>query len=55
MLVGEHDAAFQRASEVLAAKLPRATREVLAGAGHVMNLDRPEAFVAEIERFLGAL
>ena len=51
ILVGEHDDAFQRASEVMAAKLPRGRREVLAGAGHVMNLDQPDAFVRAVERF----
>lgn len=52
VLVGEHDEAFQRASRVLEAKLPRAERRVLAGAGHVLNLDRPEAFLREVEAFL---
>jgi pimeloyl-ACP methyl ester carboxylesterase len=52
VLVGEHDANFQRASHVMAAKLPRAVRIELAGAGHVLNLDQPEAFVAEVERFV---
>ncbi len=52
VLVGEHDAAFQRASLVMDAKLPRATRVVLQGAGHVLNLDQPEAFVRELERFV---
>lgn len=55
VLVGALDPAFQRASEVMAAKLPRATRVVLEGAGHVANLDQPEAFVREVEAFLGAL
>lgn len=52
VLVGEHDANFQRASHVMAAKLPRALRVELAGAGHVLNLDQPAAFVAEVERFV---
>jgi pimeloyl-ACP methyl ester carboxylesterase len=52
VLVGEHDANFQRASHVMAAKLPRAVRVELAGAGHVLNLDQPEAFVREVERFI---
>ncbi|MFQ5513012.1 MAG: alpha/beta fold hydrolase [Myxococcota bacterium] len=54
ILVGEHDAAFQRAGEVLEAKLPHATRRILPGAGHVLNLDQPEAFVRAVEEFLGA-
>ena len=52
VLVGEHDANFQRASHVMAAKLPRSVRIELAGAGHVLNLDQPEAFVREVERFI---
>jgi pimeloyl-ACP methyl ester carboxylesterase len=52
VLVGEHDANFMRASHVMAAKLPRAVRIELAGAGHVVNLDQPEAFVREVERFI---
>jgi pimeloyl-ACP methyl ester carboxylesterase len=52
ILVGEHDANFQRASHVMAAKLPRAIRVEIPGAGHVLNLDQPEAFVREVERFV---
>jgi pimeloyl-ACP methyl ester carboxylesterase len=52
VLVGEHDAAFHRASEVMEAKLPRARREILAGAGHVLNVDQPEGFVSAVERFV---
>ena len=36
----------------MAAKLPRALRIELAGAGHVLNLDQPEAFTREVERFI---
>jgi len=52
ILVGEKDPNFQRASHVMAAKLPHAQRVELAGAGHVLNLDQPESFVREIERFV---
>ena len=54
VLVGEKDANFQRASHVMASKLPRAERVEIAGAGHVLNLDEPEAFVREVERFMKA-
>jgi pimeloyl-ACP methyl ester carboxylesterase len=54
ILVGEHDPNFQRASHVMAAKLPHAERVELAGAGHVLNLDQPAAFVREVERFARA-
>jgi pimeloyl-ACP methyl ester carboxylesterase len=52
ILVGEKDANFQRASHVMVAKLPHAERVELAAAGHVLNLDQPEAFVREVERFV---
>ena len=54
VLVGEKDANFQRASHVMAAKLPRAERVEIAGAGHVVNLDEPAAFTAAVERFIRA-
>ena len=54
VLVGEKDANFARASHVMAAKLPRAERVEIAGAGHVLNLDEPEAFLREVERFMRA-
>jgi pimeloyl-ACP methyl ester carboxylesterase len=52
VLIGELDRAFQASSQVLAAKLPRAERLELPGAGHVANLDQPEAFLREVEGFL---
>ncbi len=55
VVVGEHDAAIQRAAQVLAAKLPRARRVVLKGAGHVLQLDQPEGFVREVERFADSM
>jgi pimeloyl-ACP methyl ester carboxylesterase len=55
VLVGALDPAFQRAGEVMAAKLPNASHVVLDGAGHVMNLDRPDAFVGAVRHFLAPL
>ncbi len=52
VLVGEKDEAFQRASHVMAAKLPAGCRVELPRAGHALNLDEPEAFLAEVGRFL---
>lgn len=54
VLIGEHDPNFERASHVLAARIPRARRVVLPGAGHVMNLDEPEAFVRALVEFKDA-
>ena len=55
VLVGSEDPNFQRAAEVMTAKLPQARRVVVEGAGHVVNLDRPEALVREIEAFVASL
>ena len=52
ILVGEQDATFQRAAEVMEAKLPSARRVVIPDAGHVLNLDQPEAFASQVEAFL---
>ena len=52
VLVGEHDAPYLRSSEVMAAKLPRAERVVLPDAGHIANLEQPEAFDAAVLAFL---
>ena len=55
ILVGEKDDAFLRAADVLAARLPRAERVTLAGAGHISNLDAPEDFDAAVLGFLAGL
>ena len=55
VLVGEHDEAYLRAAEVMTAKLPAATRVTLAGAGHVCNIEEPDAFNAAVIRFLSEL
>lgn len=55
VIVGEKDEPYQRASEVLAKRLPRAERVVIAGGGHVVNLDEPDAFVAAVLRFVEGL
>jgi pimeloyl-ACP methyl ester carboxylesterase len=52
VLVGEKDEQFLRAADVLAARLPRATRVTFAGAGHILNLDAPQEFDAALLRFL---
>jgi len=52
VVVGEHDQPYLRSAEVLAAKLPRAESVVIADAGHIVNLEQPEAFDAAMLRFL---
>ncbi len=44
VIVGEKDDAYLRAAEVMESRLPNARRVTIAGAGHLVNLDEPEAF-----------
>ena len=55
VMVGEKDAAFLQAAEVMAAKLPRARHVVIPGAGHILNIEEAEAFDAELLAFLESL
>jgi pimeloyl-ACP methyl ester carboxylesterase len=55
VLVGEKDAAYLRAAEVMAARLPKATKVVVPGAGHIGNIEEAEAFNAAVARFLAEL
>jgi len=50
--VGEKDEAFLRAAEVMAARLPRVEREMIPGAGHIVNIDATEAFNEMTLRFV---
>jgi len=52
VIVGSNDKAFRRAAEVMAAKLPAAEHIVIDGAGHVLNIEKPEAFDAALLEFL---
>jgi len=53
--VGEKDDAFLRAADLMAARLPRAQRETIPGAGHMANIDQSETFNAIALRFLGKI
>lgn len=55
VLVGEHDQAFLRAGEVMAAKLPRARHVVVPDAGHIVNIEQAERFDRELLGFLASL
>jgi pimeloyl-ACP methyl ester carboxylesterase len=55
IVVGEKDDAYLRAAEVMEARLPHATRVSIAGAGHIVNLDAPEAFDDVVTRFVSDL
>ncbi len=55
VVVGEHDEAYLRAAEVMAARLPQAEHVTIPRAGHIVNLDETEAFNAVVLRFLAGL
>ena len=43
LIAGERDAKFRAIAERMAAALPDATLHVVAGAGHAVQLEQPEA------------
>ena len=55
VIVGEEDEAYLRAAEVMTAKLPNAIRVTIPKAGHLVNLEEPEAFDAAVAAFLERL
>jgi len=55
VLVGEKDDAYLAAAEVMEARLPQARRVTIAGAGHLVNLDEPEAFERAVIDFVQGL
>jgi 3-oxoadipate enol-lactonase len=54
VLVGADDWANQRLSRKLADQIPGAQLELIPGAGHVANLDAPDAFNEALRSFLDA-
>lgn len=55
-LVGEKDGnAPPMVSRKMAAKIPGAEVEIMPGAGHLPNMERPAAFNTAVERFLNTL
>jgi len=53
VLVGEQDLPdFRLIAEILAANISTARQEVVADAGHVLNLEQPQAFNETLLRFL---
>ncbi len=55
VVVGEKDEPYLRAAEVMEARMPRARRVPIAGAGHIVNLDQTGAFDAAVLAFLREL
>ncbi len=55
IIVGENDVPFIGASDYMVEKIPNAVKRVIPNAGHVSNLDQPEAFNAALDEFLATL
>jgi pimeloyl-ACP methyl ester carboxylesterase len=53
--VGANDTPYLAAADVMAAKIPGATKVVLEGAGHAANIDQPEAFNQAVLAFLAGV
>ena len=55
VLVGANDKPFLAAADVMASKIPGATKAVIPDAGHAANIDQPEAFDKAVLDFLAQL
>src|ERR1700761_3456413 len=55
VVVGADDTPFLAASDYMAAKIPGAQKAVIPAAGHAVNIDQPQAFLAAVLPFLAAL
>ena len=55
IVVGAEDTPFLAASDYMAAKIPRAQKAVIPAAGHAVNIDQPQAFIAAVVPFLDGL
>ncbi|NEU98417.1 alpha/beta fold hydrolase [Bradyrhizobium uaiense] len=55
VVVGADDTPFLAASDYMAAKIPGAQKAVIPNAGHAVNIDQPEAFIAAVLPFLDRL
>jgi pimeloyl-ACP methyl ester carboxylesterase len=55
IVVGAFDVPFLDAAGYMARKIPGAEKVVIPGAGHVANIDQPEAFNAALLDFLARL
>ena len=55
VVVGAEDAPFIAASDYMAAKIPGAKKAVIPAAGHMSNIDQPQAFTDAVVAFLDGL
>jgi pimeloyl-ACP methyl ester carboxylesterase len=53
--VGSNDKPFLASTDYMAAKIPRATKVIIDGAGHAPNIEKPEAFNGALRSFLEGL
>jgi pimeloyl-ACP methyl ester carboxylesterase len=52
VVVGDKDTPFLAAADYMAAKIPGATKAVIANAGHASNIDQPTAFNEALKDFI---
>lgn len=56
IIVGEQDKLTPPAdAQLMAQKIPNAQLEIIPGAGHLSNIEQPEAFTAAVRKFLESL
>jgi len=55
VVVGAEDTPFLAASDYMTAKIPGARQAVIPAAGHAVNIDQPDAFIAAVLPFLNSL
>ncbi|QOZ37510.1 alpha/beta fold hydrolase [Bradyrhizobium sp. CCBAU 53421] len=55
VVVGADDTPFLAASDYMATKIPGAQKAVIPNAGHAVNIDQPQAFIAAVLPFLDRL
>ena len=54
LVAGRLDAKFAAIADQMAALIPRATVAIVPDAGHVVHLERADAFLAALRRWLDA-
>ena len=55
VICGDRDAAFLPATDYMAGKIPGARKEIVANAGHGVNIDQPQVFESIVLDFLNGL
>jgi pimeloyl-ACP methyl ester carboxylesterase len=55
VLVGDKDTPFLAAADYMSAKIPNASKAVIANAGHASNIDQPEAFNQALTKFIATI